>query len=271
MLARFCQKCGAEVSDDAVYCPKCGFPLPTPTGVIYRKERDGGWGLGKVVSIIFGGFMLLVAMGLIFGGGAVLWSQSALTDEGGYMITTPVNLSVASYAIVEDGIDVQMHMEGVMQPDAEDIVSFKATATSSDGSPVFIGIAPKQYAETYLEGVNIDKIVSYSWEPSGFDEAEAPVYETIAGGAPSSPPTSQSFWVAQASGSGKQTITWTPTSGEYWVVVMNADGSKAVDVDVQVGVRVTILNWIGWGLLIAGVLVAAVGVAALYFGVFRRH
>jgi hypothetical protein len=267
-LTRFCQKCGAEAPDDAGFCPKCGSPMPS-SGVVYRKERSGGWGLSKAISIIFGGFMLLVAMGLVFGGGAVLWSQSALTDKAGYMIATPVQLNAASYAIVADGIDVQMNMGGMIKPKVQDIISFKATATSRDGSPVFIGIAPKQYAENYLNGVNIDKVIDYTWGP--YENSDnVPQYRTITGGAPSSAPTAQSFWVAQSSGSGAQTMTWTPTSGEYWVVVMNADGSKAVDVDVQVGVRVTFLSWIGWGLLIAGILVAAVGAVAIYFGVFRR-
>lgn len=270
-MARFCQKCGSEVPEDAVFCPKCGLSLPATAtgGVVYRKEREVGWGAGRVISLIFGGFMLLVALGLIFGGGAVLWSQTVLTDDAGYMTTRPLHLTTATYAIIEDGIDVQMHMSGVMEPDVRDIVSFKLTATSSDGSPIFIGIAPSQNADTYMNGVNVDRLVNYSWEPDVSD-VHTPEYQTIPGGAPSSPPTAQSFWVAQASGSGTQTITWTPTSGEYTVVIMNADGSKAVDVNAQVGVRVTVLSWVGYGLLIAGAILVALGVAAFYFGVFRR-
>jgi hypothetical protein len=52
---------------------------------------------------------------------------------------------------------------------------------------------------------------------------------------------------------------------------MNADGSKGVDANVQVGARVTILSWIGWGLLVGGILVAMVGVVIIYFGAIRRH
>ena len=58
--------------------------------------------------------------------------------------------------------------------------------------------------------------------------------------------------------------------GEYWVVVMNTDGSKSVDVNVQVGARATILTWIGWGMLIGGLMIALVSVIILYFGAFRR-
>jgi hypothetical protein len=66
-------------------------------------------------------------------------------------------------------------------------------------------------------------------------------------------------------------VTWTPSTGEYWVVIMNADGSKGVDANVQVGVRVTILSWIGGGLLIGGLFVAMIGVVVIYFGAIRRR
>jgi hypothetical protein len=51
---------------------------------------------------------------------------------------------------------------------------------------------------------------------------------------------------------------------------MNADGSKVVDVTAQVGARVTVLSWVGWGLLFGGLILAFAGVTAVYFGAFRR-
>jgi hypothetical protein len=51
---------------------------------------------------------------------------------------------------------------------------------------------------------------------------------------------------------------------------MNADGSKMVDIDAQVGARVTILKWVGWGLLLGGLMLAFAGLATVYFGAFRR-
>lgn len=256
------------MSEDALFCPKCGAPVKV-TGVVYRRD-SAGWHAGRVLSLIFGGFVLLMAAGLIMGGGAILWSQSAITDSEGYMITAPINLNVASYALVQDNIDIHMDSGWMMNPSTRDIVSIKVSATSNNGAPIFVGIAQQQYAQNYLNNVNIDKLVSYSWAPYRMSSSERPVYQTIPGGAPSSPPTAQSFWVAHSSGTGTQTVTWTPTTGEYWVVIMNADGSKAVDVDAQVGARVTILSWVGWGLLLGGIMVALVGVAALYFGALRR-
>ncbi|MCX6649072.1 MAG: zinc ribbon domain-containing protein [Candidatus Bathyarchaeota archaeon] len=263
----FCSKCGAELSEDAVFCPKCGTPVHA-AGVVYR--RDTGWHVGRVFAVIFGGLMLLVAFGLLMGGGAILWTQTAITDQGGYMMTGPAHLNVASYAIVQSGVDVNMGGSWMMNPSSRDIVSVKISATSNNGKPVFVGIATQQYAQGYLNNVNVDKLISYEWVPNGMMGSGAPIYQTIPGGAPSSAPTAQVFWVAQASGTGTQTVTWTPTTGEYWVVIMNADGSQAVNVDAQVGARVTVLSWVGWGLLFGGLILAFGGIAAVYFGAFRR-
>ncbi len=181
-------------------------------------------------------------------------------------------MNVASYAIVQSNVNVHIGSGWMMNPSAaNNIVSVKISATSNNGKPVFIGIAQQQYAQTYLNKVNIDKLLSYDWTPGQYGGTGTPTYQTIPGGAPSSPPTSQAFWVAQASGTGTQTLTWTPTTGDYWVVVMNADGTANVDVDAQIGARVGFLGWIGTGLLIGGIVLAMVGIAILYFGAFRRR
>lgn len=265
----YCSKCGAELPEGGGFCPKCGTPVLS-AGVAYRRDPTG-WHVGKVLALIFGGFMLLLAFGLLMGGGAMLWTQTAIADQNGYMMTNPAHLSVASYAIVQSGIDVHMNGGWMMSPSNRDIISVKITATSNNGKPIFIGLASQQYAQSYLNNVNIDKLISYEWVTNRMrDDKGVPAYQTIPGGTPSSPPLTQSFWVSQSSGAGTQTITWTPSMGEYWVVVMNTDGSKSVDVNVQVGARATILTWIGWGMLIGGLVIALVSVIILYFGAFRR-
>ncbi len=263
----YCKECGTENEVGAKFCQKCGTPLQA-TGVVYRRSSD--WPTGKILALVFGGFILLVALGLIAGGGALMWSQTALTDRDGYMITSPVPLSVSSYAIVQNNINIQID-NGFGIPMNQNIVSIKISASSNNGKPIFIGIVPQQSALTYFNGVNIDRITSYNWAPDRVMGNRIPTYQTIPGDKPQTPPTSQVIWVAQASGNGIQTVTWTPTTGVYWVVVMNADGTKGVDAYVQVGVRVTFLSWIGWGLLIGGLLAAMAGVVVIYFGAIHRR
>jgi hypothetical protein len=263
----YCKECGTENEEGAKFCQKCGTPLQA-TGVVYRRSSE--WLTGKILALVFGGFILLVALGLIAGGGALMWSQTALTDRDGYMIAGPVPLSVNSYAIVQNNINIQLD-NGFGTPTNQNIVSIKISATSNNGKSIFIGIVPQQSAVTYFNGVNIDRITQFNWAPGSMMRRGTPTYQTIPGKEPSTPPTSQVIWVAQASGTSTQTVTWTPTTGDYWVVIMNADGSPQVDANVQVGARVTILSWIGWGLLIGGLLAAMAGVVVIYFGAIHRR
>jgi hypothetical protein len=262
----YCKECGAENEEGSKFCQKCGKPLQS-VGVVYRKDpvMHGS----RILALIFGGFILLVAIGLVAGGGLLVWSQTAITNREGYMITNPVSLSVGSYAIVQNNINIHIDNGWWMNSSNQNIVSLKIIATSNTPKPIFVGVVSQQSALNYFNGVNIDRLISYNWVPSTAVGSRQPVYQTIPGGPPSTPPTSQIIWAAQASGSGTQTMTWTPTTGDYWIVVMNADGSKNVDANVQVGARVTILSWIGWGLIIGGLLVALVGVVVIYFGYIR--
>jgi len=263
----YCKHCGTKNDEDARFCLKCGASLYAAGGVVYR--RNTSWQVGRVLSLVIGALILLIALGLVVGGGALIWSLSTLTDTSGYMVSNPMPLSVDSYAIVQNGVNVHIPSM-VWAPASRNVVSIRISATSNNGKPVFIGIAPQQSAVAYFSGVDIDRLVSYDWTPSSLPSRGSPAYVNIPGGALSTPPTSQVFWVAQVSGAGTQTVTWTPTQGDYWVVLMNADGSKTVDASVQVGVRVTILSYVGWALLVGGLLTAFVGFVVIYFGAVPR-
>jgi hypothetical protein len=131
----------------------------------------------------------------------------------------------------------------------------KLTATAHDG-PVFVGIARTADAVRYLRGVQHDTLV---------DIKDSPVYRTTDGTAPRTPPTSADIWVAQSSGAGTQEITWPVQNGDWTVVVMNADSSHGIQVDMAAGAEVPALHWvIGVMLLLAGVgLVAAIPLIAI--------
>lgn len=266
----YCPKCGTEIGEDVKFCPKCGTEIQA-TGVVYRRASPGSH-LGRVLALIFGGFILLVAFGLVAGGSVLIWSQNAMTDSQGFMVARPGTFSVGSYAIVQSNININMGNEWMMSPRTQDIVTLKLEGASNNGKAIFIGVGRQSDVQNYLNGVNIDKLIQYSWRYDPWNNGGGtPTYQTISGGVPSSPPTSQSFWIEQASGTGTQMMTWTPTSGDYWILVMNADGSKVVDLDMQLGVRVTVLNWVGWGLVIGGIIAGLVGFIIVYYGAIRRR
>ena len=80
-------------------------------------------------------------------------------------------------------------------------------------------------------------------------------YLPIAGGAPQGPPTEQRFWAVSASGVGTQTLTWKVREGDWSVVLMNADGSRGVAADVDLGAKLSFVLWVAIGLLLGGALV----------------
>ena len=103
-----------------------------------------------------------------------------------------------------------------------------------------------------------------------FDHRD-PTYSQRAGGAPATPPGSQTFWAASATGSGEQTLEWKPEDGDWRAVVMNADASRGVSAEMSIGAELDAVLWIGIGLLAAGVLFAAVAAIAVTAGVRRGH
>ena len=122
---------------------------------------------------------------------------------------------------------------------------------------VFVGVAPAADARAYLDGVQQTVV-----DGLGFD-APATDSDQLPGDAPSGPPTDQDFWIAEASGSGTQEVTWDPSDGDWMFVVMNADGSPRVDVEARIGAELPALGWIGWGALVAGSLLTFVAVRLL--------
>ncbi|HSC51218.1 MAG TPA: hypothetical protein VLD16_13220, partial [Gaiellaceae bacterium] len=88
-------------------------------------------------------------------------------------------------------------------------------------------------------------------------------------GAPRAPPTAQSFWAASASGVGTQTLSWKVRDGDWSVVLMNADGSRGVAADVDLGAKLSFLLWVAIGLLIGGAFVVG-GSTALAVLAARR-
>jgi len=54
---------------------------------------------------------------------------------------------------------------------------------------------------------------------------------------------------------GTQTVTWKVREGDWSVVLMNADGSRGVSADIDLGAKLSFLLWVAIGLLMGGVLV----------------
>jgi hypothetical protein len=133
-------------------------------------------------------------------------------------------------------------------------------ATTTGGEPIFVGIAPADDVAAYLEGVEHVQIDDLSYDP--FEVA----YQRRDGGVPRRPPGAETFWVASASGSGAQTLTWPLEEGTWSAVVMNADASDGVAANMELGAKINFLGWVALGLPLGGGAALLGGAAMIYFG-----
>jgi Domain of unknown function (DUF4389) len=110
-------------------------------------------------------------------------------------------------------------------------------------TPVFAGIGPSRDVAAYLDGVSRDQIRDVDVSPNRVR------YRRREGEAVPALPGQQPFWVEQITTDQTSELTWKVESGDWTVVVMNADASRGIDVDTRLGIKV------GW------FLPAAIGVA----------
>jgi hypothetical protein len=104
----------------------------------------------------------------------------------------------------------------------------------------------------------VSDVDSWPFEAS-YDES------TVAGDRRPAPPGEQRIWAASVQGAGTQTLEWDVEDGDWSLVVMNADGSRGVDAEVEAGAKVPFLNEIGWTAIGSGavLMLAAAGLLAL--------
>ena len=99
--------------------------------------------------------------------------------------------------------------------------------------------------------------------------SEGSTYIRHAGTVPTTPPGQVTFWAVKASGPGTQTLTWTPASGDWTVVVMNPDASPGVSVRADVGATVPALTWVAVGSVAVGVILLAAAALLIIIPVSR--
>jgi hypothetical protein len=230
-------------------------PAPATNALPGPGARSGsGWTAGRVVSLVSGCVVALMALGLAGVGVTLLAADRSSRDANGYLTSRGFFVGTTGYAVLTESLGMHADYPGRSMPHAM-MGDVRITATPRGGQDVFIGIARTADVERYLSGTAravLDRV----------ENGRAVVTE-IPGGAPASAPPSADLWRRQASGSSPQTLTWSPTNGDWTVVVMNADGSPAVAADVTVGAQVPALLWVSGALLVVGALFAIVAIALM--------
>jgi hypothetical protein len=210
-------------------------------------DSGSHWNAGRIAVLLSGSVVALIGVCLVLGGLALTLAHGFARDSDGYYTTGTERLETGTYALTVENVDLGNETADVIPEDA--LGRVRVRAERPDGGPVFVGIARDRDVDAYLRGVGRAKL----------DDLDPPDYVTRRGGAPRRPPTAERFWVASASGRGRQTADWDVEGGNWSVVSMNADGSRGVAVDADVGAKVGWFLWVGLGMLVVGLLITAGG------------
>jgi hypothetical protein len=209
---------------------------------------------GRVILIVLGSIGVLVGLALAAGGGFLLWADRTQREDG-YLTTPTERFATTTYALTRTRLEVDTDGAGWVLNDSW-FGKVRIRGESPGAKMLFIGIGPEAAVAKYLGSVAHASVQDIDFDPFRV------TYLPIAGGAPHGPPTGQRFWAVSASGVGTQTVTWKVREGDWSVVLMNADGSRGVAADIDVGAKLSFLLWVAIGSLIGGVLVVG-GSAAL--------
>jgi hypothetical protein len=190
---------------------------------------------------VIGSVLVLFSLALLGAGGTGVWADRTQRDAG-YATTGIHHFSTTGSALATE--ETHLGSSGVgwlYSPGLLGKVRIRVTP-ASPGSALFVGIGRSAEVDRYLAGVNHTVISDFFGDK----------VEPVGGGRAESPPGTQGFWAASATGSGAQTLVWDPAKGSWTVVVMNADGRAGIDVSADLGAKVSALLWISVGLVAAG-------------------
>jgi hypothetical protein len=217
---------------------------------------------GRVVSLVFGSLILLIGIGLLIGGGAIVGVDLGFTDDAGFLTLPSADLERDTYAVIGGTALEGDWIWWYRHPT-------KVRIRMTGDVPIFIGIAARADLEAYLSDVSYSEIERIDFDDYRKDRMWTTEYADHIGPNVPAPPSDQTFWHASVQGEGTQTLLWTIEPGDWMLVVMNADGSRRIDVSGSVGAEAPWLLAVGIGLLAAGVVLLAIGLTLVLF-VARR-
>ena len=233
-------------------------PPPAPPASVPstpRPRRSGGrrvaiW-LGAAVAV-FGAVLAIAGGGLL-----ALFGPDGEASTGRHDLSTATSALVSGTASIDTGGFV------------DDLGSARITidARAEGGRPVFVGVGPAADVDRYLTGAATDEVTDFDAGP--FESSFSIERERHAGSAIPPAPGRQSFWVAHSTGRDRAAVDWKVRDGDYRVVVMNADGSRGVATRTEFGMDVPYIPGVGLGLLVAGLIIGAGGIACIAAGARR--
>ena len=153
---------------------------------------------GRIVALVVGSIVAMIAVGMIAGGAAIVWLDTTQRDADGFFTSPTFTLATESYALTSESIDLDAG-PGDWWPD--DLAEVRISAEAIDGGDLFVAIADSAAVDAYLAGVAHEEVVHLD------ERAERVQYRRTDGGPPDSAPTGVDIWEAQSAGPGEQTVS----------------------------------------------------------------
>jgi hypothetical protein len=214
---------------------------------------------GRIVAIIAGVVLLVAGVGAVLGGVTTL-AVSGSRDAAGYVTSDTVDVSTATAAVTVEGVEIEpAHVFG---REVTPLGTVRISVTSSESTPLFLGVARESDVDAWLAGTSHDEMTSVYGAGSA-----ATMVRSVGTMRPTGPPADQTFWLASAAGTGDLRLDWQPgEGGRFAVVLTNADGSTGITGEATVGAKLPGLGPVGVGLLAGGVATGLLAVFLLYLG-----
>lgn len=215
---------------------------------------------GRVAVLVLGclsalaGFVLLTAA--VFLGWAYFMQR-----DGGHFTSPSERYETSESALVSEKIDLFAGADLPKGFSTEDLGRVLLRATSSDsGRAIFIGIGPRDEVDRYFTDVARTEVTEVRFDPF------RPTYRQIPGSRPAELPGAQGFWSVTSSGSGMQEVRWELQQGSWTAVVMHADATPGVSVDIRAGARLAFLGPLALWVLIGAVVFLVIGIPLIVAG-----
>ncbi|HEY8001273.1 MAG: hypothetical protein ACHQJ5_01350 [Vicinamibacteria bacterium] len=223
-------------------------PAPQPP-----PRPSSNWTGGRIAGIVVSSIAALIGLGLLIAGLALIAVHSFARDDDGFYTSDKEELRSPAYAITTDEIDLGTDVAEDVPDDL--LGTLRVRAQSIGGGAIFLGIGRSSDVEGYLGGVARSEFVDF--------KHGSVVFAQVPGRAPERPPGAEQIWVAQSQGPGEREIDWDVDAGTWTVAILNADASRGIAVEADIGAKVGWLIWLGLGLAVVGLAMAGTGVALI--------
>lgn len=225
------------------------YPPLAPVSIQQPGRSIGTTIVGSILIVI--GALTAISGGALlylFGGDRVLASVP-------HQISTPTTALVADLGTITNTNGVSV---AIVAP------TLHVTVSGTAERPIFVGVAPADAVDRYLEGVSADRVTDLELSRFVLDTERQP------GSTPVEVPAAQDFWLATAQTTAVADLTWEIQDGKYSIVIMNADGSIGVRTNVGAGVGLPGSSAIWELVIVAGAAFVIGGSGVIAFGSRRR-